>query len=491
MSKYDVILLGSSPNALAAAARLGRGKLRVLVLETRDAVGGAVATEAFAPGFRADTGVMSAALDPEVTRELGISAEVIRRDSVTVLGERPVVVREVPELPKAANQAIELLSAIYRSEPPDMPAPMGADSAALQEIAARLAGFGAREMHEVLRLLFMSARDFADELGVSEAVRAAICGAAVRGVSEGPFAQGTLFGLLHHEAVGDGLFRSTARGGVGALAKALAEAAREAGVEIRAGVAGPLQVHIEGGVANGVRLPDGSLIEGDIVVSDYDARTTFTRLVSPRELDPEVNRAVRTVRYRGSVARVHLALDGLPRFTGVDSDALRGTLVLTPSIAAIERAWDQAKRGWVPSQPYLEICVPTLADPTLAPEGRHVLDAWVQYVPYRCGDRDALAKSIVAQISAFAPDLAGQVLHHHVSLPEDLEERFGLSEGHLYGGEIRLEQAFFLRPMTGYSHYESPIAGLYLGGSAAHPGGYSGRSGWNLAGRVLREKNRG
>jgi phytoene dehydrogenase-like protein len=494
VSRYDVVFLGSSPNALAAAARLGRAGLRVLVLETREIAGGPVATEAFAPGFRADTGLMSAALDGEVARELGVSVEVIRRDSVTVLGPEPSTLRAWPELPEAVSQAIELLRALYRSEPPEVPAPPGADLAALHELGARLTGLGARPLHEVLRLLFMSARDFVEEqVGSADArdtpgARAALCGVAVRALSEGPFAQGTLFGLLHHAAVDDGLFRSTARGGVGALVGALAEVARGAGVEIRTGVPGPLQVEVEDGTARGVHLGDGARIAAEIVVSDHDARTTFTRLVQPRELDPETNRAIRAVRYRGSVARVHLGLRGAPAFTGVDPDALRGTLVLAPEVASIERAWDEAKRGAVPSRPYVEIAVPTASDPSLAPDGQHVLDAWVQYVPYGRGDRQAVLKGVLDLLAPVAPGLQDLLLHHHVSLPEDLERRFGLPEGQLYGGEVRLEQAFFLAPIPGYPHYESPIANLYLGGSAAHPGGYSGRSGWNLAGRLLGRK---
>jgi phytoene dehydrogenase-like protein len=482
VSKVDVAVLGSSPNALCLAARLSRRGLRVLVLETREALGGPVATEAFAPGFRADTGVASASLDPEIARELGVSVEVIRRDSVTALGPSPLTLRKAPELPEAVSHAIELLRAVHRTAPPEMPAPVGADAAALHAIAARLQGFGARQMHEVLRLLFMSARDFFEEQVGSGAARAVLAGASVRALSEGPFAQGTLFGYLHHAAVDDGLFRCTARGGLGALVEALAGAARAAGAEIRAGVPGPLRIDVEGGAARGVILPGGERIAAEVVVSDHDARTTFTGLVDPRELDPEVNHAIRAIRYRGSVARVHLALRGLPRFTGLDPEALRGTLVLAPDVASIERAWDQAKRGVVPGRPYVEVCVPTVGDPTLAPEGQHVLDAWVQYVPYGRGDREALGKSVLEMLSPFAPDLPGLVAGQRVSLPEDLEGRFGLPEGQLYGGEVRLEQAFFLRPIPGYARHETPIENLYLGGSAAHPGGYGGRSGWNLAG---------
>jgi phytoene dehydrogenase-like protein len=484
VSARDVLFLGSSPNALAAAARLAKAGLRVTVADTREAAGGPVATEAFAPGFRADAGVASVALDPEIVRDLGLSVEVLRRDVVTALAPAPVSLRALPDLPAAVGHAVDLLRALYRSAPPDVPAPAAAGTQALDAVAAQLLGLGAREAHEVLRLLFMPARDFAEETVASEPVRALLCGAAVRALSEGPFASGTLFGLLHHLAVDDGPFRSTAKGGAGAISRALAEAAQNLGAEIRTGVPGPIRVVVEGGAARGATFGNGERIDAAAVVSDHDARTTLAHLVSPAELDPETNRAVRAVRYRGSVARVHLALRALPRFEGVDPDALRGTLVVAPSVAAIERAWDQAKRGALPSRPYVEATIPTVADPGLAPDGHHVLDAWVQHVPRGRADRRAVLSAVMDALAPHAPDLAGLVLHHAVSLPEDLEARFGLAEGHLYGGEVRLDQAFFLRPLPGFAGYASPLPGLHLAGSAAHPGGYSGRSGWNLAARL-------
>lgn len=483
MSNYDAILLGSSPNALAAAARLARAGRRVLVLETRGVLGGPTATETFAPGFRAESGVMSAALDPEIVRELGLSLDVLRRDSITALGS-PVTLRADHALPSELLHAVELLRAIHASDPPALPRPGAADAGSLREIAARLSGFGPREMHEVLRLLFMSARDFFQEVA-QPAEQGILCGASIRGISEGPFAPGTLLNFVHHLAIDDGLFRSTVRGGLGKLAEALADTARAAGAEIRLDVPGPLAIEVADGVATGVRLGDGERIEAEIIVSDHDARTTFTRLVSPTELDPETNRALRNLRLRGSVARINLALSALPDFTGLDTEVLRGTLIVARDPATLERAWDQAKRGAPSSHPYLELALPSIADPGLAPDGQHVLSAWVQYVPHGLGGREALLKTVLAQLAACAPGLPALVLHPQILLPEDLEARFGLAGGHLYGGDVSWSTAFFLRPLPGFSHYRTPIERLYLAGSAAHPAGYSGRSGWNLARSLL------
>jgi phytoene dehydrogenase-like protein len=492
VTRYDVLFLGTSSNALAAAARLARAGLSVLLLDTRPAAGGPVTTAGFgAPGFLADIGLPSAALDPEIAADLGLSLDWIRRDTVTSLGAAPLTLREEPSLPAAVGHAVELIRALHRMDPPNMPVPAEADAASLQALSGELRGLGARDMHEVLRLLSLPVRDFLREIAgdhalfQSPAARGLLAGLAVRGLSEGPFAQGTLWNALCLMALGEGLFRSTLRGGTGKLADALCHVAVAAGAQVRTSVPGPIRVDVEDGVARGVILGDGERLSAGAVVSDFDVRFTFTRLVSPADLPPEVNREVRCIRYRGSVARVHFALSGLPSFTGLDADALRGTLVLAPDVESLEKAWDQAKRGTVPEHPYIEATLPSVADPTLAPQGSHVLDAWVQFVPHGRGDREALSRSVLSHLAAFAPDLPSLVLHTSVLLPEDLESRFLLTEGHLYGGENRLEQSFFQRSLPDCPHYGSPIESLYLAGSGAHPMGYGGRSGWNLARRLL------
>lgn len=491
MSAYDVLFLGSSPNALAGAARLARAGLRALVLEPRAVVGGPVATEEFAPGFFADTGVMSAALDPEIARELDLSIDVLERAGVTALGPALYSLRSASDLPVAFSNAVAALRAIYRTSPPEMPAPSGVDAAALRALGAHLFDLGPRQMHEVLRLLFMSSRDAFGELPLSPAERAVLCGASVRGVSQGPFSPGTLFNFLHQEAIGDGIVRCTARGGLGALSLALAASARAHGAEIRTGVPAPLSVEVDDSVARAVILGDGERIEADHIVSDFDAKATFTQLVRPYELDPEVNRLIRAVRCRGSVARIHLALRGLPIFPGLSEDALSRTLVTAPDVGFFERAWDRAKRGGPLGELALEVTLPTLRDPSLAPAGSHVLSVWAQYVPYGLRDAEGVARRVIEELASFAPGLNEHVVHCHVSLPEDLERRFGLTGGHLYGGEICLAQAFFLRPIPGYPRYASPIGNLHMVGSSAHPGGYSGRSGWNLAESLLDRRSRG
>lgn len=464
----NVIVLGSSPNALVAAAMRAQNHQKVLLLEPRETFGGPAATEFFAPGFKVNTGLASLAIDPAIARRLDLKytpktqTEITARDANGEL----YTLREPPELPQAIADAVELLRAIHRLPAPKMPIPGTTDIPALAAIGAKLSGLGERGMHEVLRLIFMSVREFLESTDLTEVVRAMIAGVAVRGLSEGPYSPGTLYNYLHHAAREDGLFRAGAIGGVGAISAALVEAAKKFGVELRSGV-GPVTIDVERGVARGVRLSSGEKIAADQILSDYDLKKTYSELISPTALDPEVNRDVRRARYRGTVARVAFALRDLDAFT----EEPRGTRLTVSTVADLERAWDRAKRGALPSRLAVEATVPTLDDPSLAPAGRHVLDAWVQYVPRGSTTKEALADAVLRELEIFAPKLRDAVLAQHVSRPEDLEKKFGLSEGQIYGGELRLEQAFFLRA-------QEPIEGLKLIGSAAHPGGYEGLSGY-------------
>jgi phytoene dehydrogenase-like protein len=506
MTAYDTIILGSSPNALAAAGYLAKAGRRVLVLEPGDKLGGAASTAEFAPGFRADVGLIGGRIDPRVAGELGLAdhgLEVIERDSLTSLlpGGRGFT---LPADPAAAAEAIggfapadaerygafvrllamaaDLLRAAYAGPPPQAHQPSPLDLSQLAALAGQLHGYGRRDMTEVIRLLVMPVRDLLEEWFASAELRGLLAGPAIRGLTQGPFAGGTTFNLLHHLAIGDGYFRASARGGVGAIAGALAAAAQANGAELRTNV-GPLKVALSDSAAIGVRLDTGEVLSAAQVVSDFDARHTFTHLVDPPELTPEFNRALRNVRYNGAVARVNLALRELPEFPGLPDGALRGTLARSPSVEALERAFDAAKRGGLAEQPYLEATIPTLADPTLAPDGQHVMQIWLQYAPYRAEIDPARVRELALDcLSDHAPGLRALVLHAQVLTPHDLADQLSLSEGHLYGGDMTLDQAFFLRPLPGYAQYRTPIEGLFLCGAATHPGGgVSGLAGRNLA----------
>jgi phytoene dehydrogenase-like protein len=510
MTVYDTVILGSSPNALTAVAYLARAGKRVLVLEPSAQIGGATATATFADGFQADLGLISGRLDPGIARDLQLhqhGLETIERDTITSLlpdrrsftlpadreaaaevirGFAPNDAARYGQFMQLLDLAGDFMQSAYAMTPPEAHHPSAADAKQLLALAGRLRGYGRREMTEVMRLLVMSARDLLDEWFESAELKGLLGSASVRGLTQGPFAAGTTFSLLHHLTIGDGYFRATARGGVGAISRALAAAARAAGAELRAN-AGALRVVVTDGAATGVQLATGEAIDVAQVFSDYDALHTFTKLVAPPELEPEFNRAVRRIRYNGAVARVNLALRELPGFSGLADEALRGTLTIAPSLAQLEKAFDAAKYGGVADQPYLEVSIPSLADPTLAPAGQHVMSIWMQYAPYRNDIAPELVRELaLARLTEFAPNLRSLVLHTQVMTPRDFEAHYGLSEGHLYGGDMTPTQAFFLRPIPGFAQYRTPIERLYLCGATTHPGGgVSGLAGRNAANELV------
>jgi phytoene dehydrogenase-like protein len=311
-------------------------------------------------------------------------------------------------------------------------------------------------------------------------VQGALGALAIRGLRQGPFAAGSVFNLVHHVAIGDGYFRSTAPGGLSGLVAALAKAASAAGVDIRTGVAlAGLNVR-EGAVAH-IRLEAGARISAKTMLSDYDLPRTSAHLIGPSAFDPEFNRAVRHLHHTGCVARINLALRGLP--TG----ATAGTLVQAPSMTALERAFDACKHGQLPDLAYVEVIAPTLTDPSLAPDGQQVLSAWFQYVPVEA-DQASVATWALAQLERLFPGLSDLVIAQQTLTPLDLATTLHLSGGHLYGGEVSLAQSFFLRPLGGHARYRLPIEGLYLCGSAAHPAGYSGLSGLNCAQQIVADQ---
>jgi phytoene dehydrogenase-like protein len=513
MTAYDTIILGSSPNALTAAAYLAKAGQRMIVLESSAHIGGASATAQFAEGFQADIGLMNGRLNAGIARDLQLDKhglEIIERNDITSLlpdqrsftlnADRAAAVDAIGGFAakdaeryqgfmKLLDMASDLLQNAYAITPPPAHHPSDGEAAQLMMLVDKLRGYGRREMTEVIRLLVMPARDLLDEWFDNPALKGLLGSASVRALMQGPFAGGATFNLLHHLAIGDGYFRATAKGGIGAISRALSAAAQSHGAELRANV-GAMRVMIKDGVAIGAQLSNGETIAAGRVISDYDARYTFTQMIAPPDLTPEFNRAVKQIHYNGAVARVNLALRELPDFSSLSlSDAaLRGTLVIAPSLAQLERAFDRAKFGELSDQPYLEATIPSLADASLAPPGHHVMSIWLQYAPYRANiDAEQVKEIALTRLSDFAPNLRALVLQAQVMTPRDYQEQFHLTEGHLYGGEMSLMQTFFLRPLPGYAQYRAPIENLYLCGAATHPGGgISGLAGKNIVGELIK-----
>jgi phytoene dehydrogenase-like protein len=343
----------------------------------------------------------------------------------------------------------------------------------------------------------LPAYDLLEDTFDDELLKGALGALSVRGLFQGPRAQGTALVLLHHLAGSPtGCFgtRTVVRGGVGGLAEVLAGAARARGVELRVET-GIERIEIERGRAVAVRLADGSVVPARAVLSGMGPRRTLLGLAGPTWLDPGFVHALRQIRFRGGFARIHLALSEAPRFEGL-AESAAGTILLAPSLDHVERAYDDAKHGAVSKCPVLEARIPSLADPTLAPAGRHVLSIDARFVPLdgREGSAgfagsasgDALADRVVAVLAERAPNLAGAILARKVLLPADMEARYGLDGGDPYQGELALDQLLFMRPVPGWSGYRTPIVGLYLCGNGTHPAGaITGASGRLAASAVL------
>ncbi len=360
-------------------------------------------------------------------------------------------------------------------------------------VGRRVRSLGRERMTELFRVLPLPAYDLLDDTFEDDLLKGVLGAIAVRGIFQGPRSPGTSLVLLHHH-VGSptGVFglRTVVQGGVGGLAAALAAAVRERGVEIRCG-AEVARIATGNGRAAGVSLEDGGEIGARAVLSGADPARTFLDLAGAEHLDPDFVHAVRNIRFRGGHARVHLALSEAPRFEGLP-ESPRGSIVIAPELDYVERAYDDAKHGGVSDRLVLEARIPSLADPSLAPPGRHVMSVDVRFVPVGyaapTGDgpsREALGDRVVELLAERAPNLPGAILDRRVLTPVDLEARYGLTGGDPFQGELGLDQLLFMRPVPGWASYRTPIEGLYLCGAGTHPAGaITGASGRNAANAI-------
>jgi phytoene dehydrogenase-like protein len=522
---YEAIVIGAGHNGLVTATYLAKAGLRVLVLERREMVGGAAVTEEVFPGFRFDTGAHCInRLHPTVVSDLQLAKhglELLPLDpavfSPTVDGEHLLLWR-TPELTvdsigqlsetdakrwngfaALVTKATGLLESIY-SAPPDVLSKKKRDVWELLKMAGRLRRLGKQDMTEVLRVLPMTAVELLDEWFKNDLLKGTLGAVGITGIFQGPMAAGTAFLFLHHHVgAGQGVLRAPlrVRGGIGGLSRALESAARSAGVEIRTN-AWVERIIAEAGVATGVALVDGEEIAGRCIISNADPSRTFCGLLDPFNLDPDFMRRVRNIKFKGVCARVNLALGELPDFSCLPGDGphLRGLISISPSLKYLERAFDDAKYGELSREPYLEAVIPSLTDPSLAPDGKHVMSILVQYAPYHLNDgiwdeakRSALGDRVVNTLSAYAPNIESAILHQQVLTPLDIENVFGLTEGNIYHGEMTLDQLFFMRPVPGWARYRTPVEGLYLCGAGTHPGGgLTGAPGYNSAQEILKDR---
>jgi phytoene dehydrogenase-like protein len=521
---YDAILVGAGHNGLVTAAYLARSGKRVLVLERRSMIGGVAATEEIFPAFKCSIGAyLAGSFSPEISAELELEKHGLKLFSLgakmfapqidgksLLIGADPAkIVEEIapfsrtdaekfPSFCSLINKLAGFLRVLNGLPLPDGTSSGSYHLSELVKIGVKFHRLGKKEMHEFLRILPMSIADLLGEWFENESLKAAIAGSAIVNSFVGPRAQGTAYVLLHHlSRQANGPFRSAdfVSGGINQLPQALARAAREHGAEIRTD-AEVAHIITKDGAAKGVVLQNGDDISARVTISNADPKRTLLQLVEPTYLDPHFLLQIKNIRSRGTVAKINFALDTLPQFQREAGDStsaeLSGIVHIGPTLEYLERAADDAKYGRFSKQPFLEVTIPSLVDPSLAPVGKHVMSVWMQSAPYHLKEsnwndqRQALADSVTDIIETYAPGLKNSILHRQVLTPLDLEQTFGVTGGHLDHAELALDQIFFMRPVPGWAGYRTPIDNLYLCGSGTHlGGGISGLPGYYAAKKFL------
>jgi phytoene dehydrogenase-like protein len=519
--RYDAIIIGGGHNGLTCAAYLARAGRKVLVLERRHVLGGAAVTEEVFPGFKFSVAsYVVSLLRPEIIRDLDLprhGMELLPLDGTLTpmpsgdylwrVNDHYKTRREIArhsrldaeaydEYGKAMVEMGRFAKPILGMLPPD---PTSLDPRGLLQLLSIGKRFRDMRFHDRLnqvQLLTMSAVDFLDQWFETDVLKATMSASGIIGTFLGVRSPGTAYVLLHHYMGElDGVFRAWgfAKGGNGSVSAAIASAASAFGAQIRTN-APVAHVLVDGGRTKGVVLEGGEEVHADVVVSGADPRRTFLGLVGEKHLPEDFVQSIRRFKFRGSSAKVNLALGELPNFTCMPGRGahLRGAVSISPSIAYLEQAYDDAKYGEISRRPYMDIVIPSMLDPAMAPPGKHVMSIFVQYAPYHLNGgwtdarREALGDAVVDTLTQYAPNFRSAILHRQVVTPADIERIVGLSEGNIFQGELSLQQMFFLRPAPAWSRYRTPVEGLWQCGSGTHPGGgVMGASGRNAAFALL------
>ena len=522
---YDVAIIGGGHNGLVAAYYLAREGLSTVVLERREIVGGCCVTEEFAPGYRASTGAyVLSMLREEIWSDmklvergvtvdpagpsLHLFADGTRLQLSDDTDEAVAAIREFSEHDADAYPAFEehlaelagLVTPLIDTTPPSPSPSSAADLASLLKVGKLAAG--KRDLiNEALFLFTTSVTQFLDERFENEYVKAAIGWHAINDSIAGPSSPGSAYILLHDHAGEDTEAGARSwgfvRGGIGKVTEAMAEAAREAGAAIRTG-AEVEEIVVTEGRATGVRLVGGEVVSAGRILSNADPKTTFLGLAPEGSLPDSFAASVRAYRCQGTSMKINLAVDRLPVATNMTGEGVqdyhRGIMEVNQPLADMDRAQAEARAGRPAEDPHVEMCIPTVHDPSLAPEGHHVLTIDVNSQPYELAEgsweeiADQVADRAIAKLETYFPGLTGSILHRQVLSPLGLERLLGIHGGHALHGDMAFDQLFTLRPVRGWAEYRTPIAGLWLCGAGTHPGGgVTGANGRNCAREVLRD----
>jgi phytoene dehydrogenase-like protein len=528
----DVIIVGGGHNGLVAAFYLAKAGFKPLVLERRAQVGGCAVTDEFHPGFRCSTLAHNTGpLRADIVRDMqlekhGLKLTTPEVSTVSLLpdGRALVLYSDAKKAAEEIAQWSQKDAASYADfgaalgkigkvigealllTPPDIDSPSSGDLWGMLKTGRSVRNLGKRDLYRVLRWGPMAVADLVAEFFDTEPLRATVAARGIFGTFLGPWSAGSALVLLLRAAADPSSNSSPAgsvqfpAGGVGAITLAMAEAAKRAGAEIRTGE-DVAEIRVKDGVATGVVLTSGEEISARAVVSNADPKRTLMRLVDPAHLAPDFIQKIKNYRSVGTVAKINLALSALPEFTSLkakgNGNLLRGRIQISPEIDYLERAFDESKYGNFSRQPYIEITFPSLSDPSLAPAGQHVMSIYMQYAPYQLKNSDwegqgiALGETVVKTIAQYAPNLQQIILRHQIITPKDLEETYGLTGGHIFHGELALDQFFTMRPLLDWARYQTPIEHLYLCGNGTHPGtGLTGGSGANAAREIAKALKR-
>ena len=519
----DVVIIGGGHNGLVTAFYLARAGFKPLVLERNAQVGGAAVTDEFHPGFRCSTLAHTAGpIRPDIVADMQlekhgltmITPEVcttalspdgralslyrnVRKSAEAISAFSQKDAAKYSEFQQSLGKISKVIADALATTPPDIDDPSRSDLWSMLKTGRAIRKLGKKDMFRLLRWGPMAVADLAAEYFETELLRAVVAARGVFGTFLGPWSAGSALVLLIRAAADPhpAGAASFAAGGMGAVTKSMASAAKGAGVEIRTGVEA-IEIHVKNGAATGVLLSTGEEILAKAVISNADPKRTLLKLTDPVHLSPDFVQKLQHYRGNGTVAKVNLALSGLPTFTALkngDSAALRGRIHIGNEIDYLERAFDESKYGNFSRQPYLEITIPSLSDATLAPEGKHVMSVYMQYAPYKLkGDwesqRNALGQTVVQTLAQYAPNLPELILTHQIITPQDLEDKYGLTGGQIFHGDLALDQFFTMRPLLDWARYRTPIENLYLCGSGTHPGdGLTGGSGANAAREIAKD----